>query len=136
MSGETYSSACQCEHCSTMRPRHVQPMAPPHCATSPSDQMVVIASLRLVGALGLTVVALITGCFLGGLWVSRRYGLGMLPVIAGVVMGVVLSFVWTYQRLVRHLAAPVPGTGRGVRGGEDADADADAEAAGRKWPSS
>lgn len=92
--------------------------------------MAVLASLRLVGALGLTVVALITGCFLGGLWVSRRYELGMLPVIAGVVVGVALSFIWTYQRLVAHLAPPAPGTGGRDRGGEDT------EAAQRTWPSS
>ena len=130
MSGEAYSRCSQPNTTSVSGSSRAQRMNDPPHAMSPSDQVQVLASLRLVGALGLTVVALITGCFLGGLWVSRRYGLGMFPVAAGVVVGVVLSFVWTYQRLVHHLARPGRGSERRQRTGDAA------EPAGRAWPSS
>jgi len=63
----------------------------------------VLDALRLVGSLGLTVVGTITLFFLAGLWLSKRFQLGALPIVGGVVLGVALAFLWVYRRLARHL---------------------------------
>jgi hypothetical protein len=43
-----------------------------------------MSTLRLVGTLGLTVIAAVMGGFLAGLWASRRLPLGLWPVGVGV----------------------------------------------------
>jgi len=77
---------------------------------TPAEKAEILRVMRLLGALGLTVVATIVGCFLAGLWVSRRYGLGLAPVAIGVVAGVVLSFCWVYRTLMQQCVAAPAGT--------------------------
>jgi hypothetical protein len=63
-------------------------------------------TLRLVGALGFTIVAAVVGGFLAGLWASRRLSLGAWPIVVGVVAGVVLSSLWAYRLLTNAVMSP------------------------------
>ena len=60
-------------------------------------------TLSLIGTTGLTIALGIIGFFLAGLYLSRRFQLGIAPVIIGVGMGVFISFFWVYRRLTKHL---------------------------------
>lgn len=60
-------------------------------------------TLSLIGTTGLTLALGIIGFFLAGLYISRKYELGIAPVIIGVAVGVFLSFFWVYYRLTKHL---------------------------------
>ncbi len=81
------------------RPSH------PETTDTQTEYAELLGFLRLVGTLGLTVVFAVTAGFLGGLWIGRRYSLGVFPVIAGTALGVAASFLWAYRRLTSHLAS-------------------------------
>lgn len=64
--------------------------------------------LRLFSALGITVTIGIVCFFLFGLWAERRlremgWETHKIPLIAGLVLGLVVNGYWAYMRIVRHL---------------------------------
>lgn len=71
--------------------------------TGLDERLELFRALRLVGTVGLTIVGTVMGCFLLGLAASRQFSLGPVPIVAGVLVGVVLSFVWVYRMLVPHV---------------------------------
>jgi hypothetical protein len=74
-----------------------------HLCPDDREQREILKLLNLIGTLGLTVVLSILGFFLLGLWLGRHYGLGNWPMVAGLLLGIGLSFWWVYLRLTREL---------------------------------
>ncbi len=68
------------------------------------------ALLRLVGLLGFGVVFGILVFFFGAVWLDRHLQLGGVLVAPGVLIGVLLSFYWTYLSIARHLKRFSPDT--------------------------
>lgn len=75
--------------------------APAHRAGT--DPQEVGALLRLVASLGVTVALAIVSFFFGSLWLDRRLQFGGVLVAPGVLIGVLLSFIWTYLSIARHV---------------------------------
>ncbi len=67
-----------------------------------------MALLRLVPVLGLTVAAGIAAGLLLGLEMDRRLPLHGGGTIAGLLLGLGLSFFWAYRHIVRHLERFAP----------------------------
>jgi hypothetical protein len=67
------------------------------------EKVELYGAVWMVGVLGFTVVTTITGTFLLGLFISRKYDLGAAPIIVGIFSGVALSFWWVYRNVTKHL---------------------------------
>jgi hypothetical protein len=83
---------------------------PPTPSRRQGDLREETALLRLVATLGLGVVLGIVVFFFGAVWLDRRLQLGGALVAPGVVIGVLLSFYWTYLSIARHLKRFGPDT--------------------------
>ena len=73
-----------------------------------SGRKELMALLRLVPVLGLTVSAGIAAGLLLGLELDRRLPLHGGGTITGLLLGLGLSFFWAYRRIARHMERFAP----------------------------